>query len=175
MSTLTVTSILRGLRGGPRVWLGDGKGKWKEASAGLPAPEVMGLYWGIAVGDVNGDGKPDLVSTSQMPPQPLDCGTPGKAVCEGGGVEVFLQQTDGSWRSSNEGLQPMNALGVAVGDLNNDGNADIVVVGKKALKEIGGFTESSLPGRRYRKWRLDEGTGLPLTGRMRTWGLGLPM
>jgi hypothetical protein len=159
---------------GPRVWLGDGKGKWKEASVGLPAPDVMGLYWGIAAGDLNGDGKLDLVSSSQMPPQPLDCGAPGKAVCDGGGVEVFLQQADGSWRSSNEGFRPMNALGVAIGDLNNDGKPDVIVTGKTALKEIGGvYGIFPYLGDGTGKWRLDEGTGLPLTGRMRTWGVGL--
>jgi len=159
---------------GPRVWLGDGKGGWAESSTGLPAPEVHGLYWGIAVGDVNGDGKLDLVSGSQMPPQPSGCGAPGAPVCDGGGVEVFLQQEDGSWRASNAGFQPMNALGVAIGDLDNDGNADVVVVGKQALQEIGGvYGIFPYLGDGAGNWRPHDGTGLPLTGRMRTWGVGL--
>ena len=159
---------------GPRVWLGDGKGTWTEASVGLPAPDIHGLYWGIAVGDLNGDGRPDLVSGSQMPPQPNDCGAPGAPVCVGGGVEVFLQKADGTWEFSNAGLRPMNALGVAVGDLNNDGHADIVAVGKKALDQIGGvYGVFAYLGDGKGNWTLAEDTGLPHTGQMRSWGVAV--
>lgn len=159
---------------GPRVWLGDGKGSWTEASVGLPAPEILGLYWGIALGDANGDGKLDVVSGSQMPPQPSGCGVAGAPVCEGGGVEVFLQQADGSWKSSNVGLQPMNALGVTFGDLNNDGHLDLIAVGKKALNEIGGvYGVFPYIGDGTGKWVLHSTTGLPNDGRERTWGVGV--
>ena len=158
---------------GPRVWLGDGKGQWTESSVGLPAPDVHGLYWGIATGDLNGDGRPDLVAGSQMPPQPDNCG-PGGEVCLGGGVEVYLQQADGGWQFSNQGLRPMNALGVAIGDLNNDGNADIVAVGKKALTQIGGvYGIFPYLGDGNGNWSAADGTGLPAKGRMRTWGIDL--
>lgn len=159
---------------GPRVWVGDGKGAWTEASVGLPAPEILGLYWGIAVGDVNGDGRLDLASGSQMPPQPTGCGSPGAAVCTGGGVEVFVQQADGSWQASNEGLQPLNALGVAFGDLNNDGHTDLVVTGKAHLTEIGGvYGVFPYLGDGSGKWKLHDQSGLPNDGRERTWGVGL--
>ncbi len=65
---------------GPRVWLGDGKGSWREASEGLPAPDIHGLYQGIAVGDVNGDGKLDLTTGSAKD-----------------GVEVFIQGDGGKF------------------------------------------------------------------------------
>ncbi len=159
---------------GPRVWLGNGKGTWTESSVGLPAPDIHGLYWGIAVGDLNGDGRPDLVSGSQMPPQPDGCGAAGAPTCVGGGIEVFLQNADGTWQFSNVGLLSMNTLGVAVGDLNNDGKLDIVAVGKRSLDQIGGvYGVFPYLGDGAGNWTLASGTGLPDTGQMRTWGVDL--
>jgi len=159
--------------GGPRVWLGDGKGNWTEASQGLPAPEIHGLYWGLSVGDVNGDGKLDLASGSQMPPLPEGCGAPGAPVCAGGGVEAFLQRADGSWEFANQGLLPMNALGVSIGDLTKDGKADVVVVGKRALDEIGGvYGVFVYMGDGTGKWTPVAPAGLPQNGKERSWGVG---
>lgn len=169
-----IVDVVAAYSAGPRVWLSDGKGGWQEASQGLPAPEIHGLYWGIATGDLNGDGRMDIVAGSQMPPLPDNCGAPGAPVCVGGGVEAYLQQPDGSWVFANEGFQPMNALGVAVGDLNNDGKADVVVVGKRALDEIGGvYGVYTYLGDGSGKWTLVDPEGLPQTGKERTWGVGL--
>jgi hypothetical protein len=145
---------------GPRVWLGDGKGNWREGSEGLPAPDIHGLYWGIAVGDVNGDGKPDIATGAALP-----------------GAEVFIQETGPNgirWRKASQGIVPMNALGVALGDLNNDGKLDLVVVGKTNLEEIGGvYGVFPFLGDGTGNWKLIDNTGLPTTGRERTWGVGL--
>ncbi|MBI4515569.1 MAG: VCBS repeat-containing protein [Deltaproteobacteria bacterium] len=142
---------------GPRVWLGNGKGGFREGSEGLPAPDVHGLYmFGIALGDVNGDGKLDLAASSAVP-----------------GIEVFLWD-NGKWKVSSTGLMPMNALGVAFGDLNNDGKTDLVVAGKTNLEEIGGvYGVFPFLGDGQGNWKLVETTTLPLTGRERTWGVGL--
>ena len=68
----------------------------------------------------------------------------------------------------------MNALGVAIGDLNNDGKPDVVVVGKRALDEIGGvYGVFTYLGDGTGKWTLVEPAGLPQTGKERTWGVGL--
>jgi hypothetical protein len=146
---------------GPRVWLGNGKGEWKEASEGFPAPEIHGLYWGIAVGDVNNDGKLDVASGAAVP-----------------GAEVFIQEQGEfgpRWRRSIEGIVPMNALGVALGDLDKDGNIDLVVAGKTNLEEIGGvYGIFPFFGDGKGKWTLRSDTGLPNDGRERTWGVALP-
>ena len=84
------------------------------------------------------------------------------------------QQADGSWVFANEGFLPMNALGVASGDLNNDGKMDVVVVGKRALDEIGGvYGIYTYLGDGTGKWTLVDPAGLPQTGKERTWGVGL--
>lgn len=166
--------VIAAYAAGPRVWLGDGKGHWTEASQGLPAPQIHGLYWGLDVGDLNGDGKLDIVSGSQMPPLPEGCGAPGAPTCAGGGVEAFLQQPDGSWQFANVGFLPMNALGVAIGDLNNDGKADVTAVGKRALDEIGGvYGVYTYLGDGQGNWQPVVAEGLPQTGKERSWGVGI--
>ena len=149
--------IIAAYSAGPRVWLGDGKGKWHEASEGLPAPDIHGLYWGTAVGDVNGDGKLDIATGSAIP-----------------GAEVFIQEPGPKWRKASDGIVPMNALGVALGDLNNDGKVDLVVAGKTNLEEIGGvYGVFPFFGDGAGNWKLVDNTGLPTTGRERTWGAAL--
>jgi hypothetical protein len=75
----------------------------------------------IAVGDVNGDGKPDLVVA--------DGG--GSGACGpgyDGVVSVLLGNGDGTFRPAvcydSGGL---NAMSVAIGDVNGDGHPDVVV------------------------------------------------
>jgi len=145
---------------GPRVWLGDGTGTWRDASLGLPAPSAHGFYWGLAVGDVNGDGKLDVATGAAVP-----------------GAEVFVQTVEPNgpgWRSASEGILTLTAAGVALGDLNGDAHLDLVVAGKTDTKKVGG-TYGLFPflGDGAGHWRLVEDSGLPATGRERTWGVAL--
>jgi len=143
---------------GPRIFLGDGKGSWREGSEGLPAPEIHGLYQSIAVGDVNGDGKLDIAA--------------GAATT---GVEVYIQDAGPKWRKANDGIIAMNVVfGLAFGDLNNDGKMDLVAAGKTALDEIGGvYGVFPFLGDGQGKWTYLPNTGLPQTGKEKSWGVGI--
>src|SRR5438132_1247119 len=73
----------------------------------------------MAVADVNGDGKPDLVVANA-------CGS--SSTCSTGGVAVLIGNGDGTFQA------PMNyasggafAYSVAVADVNGDGKPDVVV------------------------------------------------
>jgi hypothetical protein len=152
--------IVAAYAAGPRVWLGDGTGEWRDASDGLPTPSAHGSYWGLAVGDVNGDGKLDLATGAVM-----------------SGAEVFVQvpgPNGVTWRSASEGIPTLNAVGVALGDLNNDGHVDLVVAGKTDTKNLGGlYGVFAFLGDGAGHWTLVKDSGLPQTGRERTWGVGL--
>jgi hypothetical protein len=140
---------------GPRVWLGDGKGHWRAGSEGLPKPRLGGLFRGITVGDVNEDGRMDILVANAI-----------------NGPEVFLQNEAGSWQSTPDVLPSISggARAVALGDLNRDGHLDMVVGGRpsKATSDNGLFI---LKGDGRGGWTELQNTGVFPTGLSTTWGI----
>jgi Bacterial Ig-like domain (group 3)/FG-GAP-like repeat/FG-GAP repeat len=80
----------------------------------------------VAVADVNGDGKPDLV-VANICASSTDCSTGTVAVLLGNGDGTF--QTAVTYGSGGQG-----ATSVAVGDLNGDGKPDLAVVNGSSPK-----------------------------------------
>jgi hypothetical protein len=95
------------------LWLQGSDGSWGTPTQ-VPLAHIGTL--GLAVGDINGDGRPDIVVASG------GAGPPGK------GLGLLLQRADGGFDAGGYlDVDPVwGAWGVAIGDLDGDGRADIV-------------------------------------------------
>jgi hypothetical protein len=96
------------------VLLGNGDGTFQP-------PRTISLgerFNSVAVADVNGDGKPDLIVTY-----------PGAFLSNSGTVTVLLGNGDGSFQQPRTFATGATGRATAVGDINGDGRPDLVVVG----------------------------------------------
>jgi hypothetical protein len=70
----------------------------------------------VAVGDFNGDGKPDLAVANA-----------GKDIGDDGNVSILLGNGDGTFQAALNVAAGKNPFSIAVGDFNGDGRSDLVV------------------------------------------------
>lgn len=103
-------------RGGVGVLLGNGDGTFQAAQSYNSGGEYASA---IAVADVNGDGKPDLLVVNS-------CFS--NTDCTKGGVGVLLGNGDGTFQAAqNDFSGGWYPVGIAVADVNGDGKPDLVV------------------------------------------------
>jgi hypothetical protein len=123
-------SLLRGIGGpgGVSVLLGNGDGTFRSAVSYYSGGYNAGP---VAIGDVNGDGLPDVIVANNC-----DGGTDCSGELGPGVVGVLLGKGDGTLQApvsySSGGY---GARSLAVGDLNGDGHPDVVVAGNKSTSE----------------------------------------
>ncbi len=107
----------------PRIFLGDGKGQWRQWSEAR-YPQAPYEYGDAAAGDFNGDGLMDLAFGFHLK-----------------GLLVLIQESPGQFRRWSEGLdlqipgQGDDASGfstreIEVADWNSDGKLDIIALGE---------------------------------------------
>src|SRR6202453_1932206 len=101
------------------VLLGNGDGTFQTAvnyASGGQSPQA------IAIADVNGDGKLDVAITNE-------CAS--NSDCSSGFVSLLLGNGDGTFQNAvNSGSGGVYADSVAIGDVNGDGHADLVVANR---------------------------------------------
>ena len=140
---------------GPRVWRGDGKGHWQDYSRGLATSSAGGLYRGLAIGDINEDGRLDIVAAHFL-----------------NGPEIYLQTKDGGWQAKPRFRSTIKggATAVALGDLDGDGHLDLVVAGSQAVtNQYGLFIFKGNGKAEWTEYR----TNLPLKKLQFIWGVAL--
>jgi hypothetical protein len=112
------------------VLLGNGDGTFQGAvtySSGDKANVAQ--ISSVAVADVNGDGHPDLLLTTQS------MGANGN---NGGAVSVLLGNSNGTFQAAVEDASGgSQTLGVAVGDVNGDGRPDVLIANSCSQNNIG--------------------------------------
>lgn len=106
------------------ILLGDGKGNFHE-SPGSPFP-CGNSPFGVTIGDVNHDGNPDLAIVNSPSITASNTGRDGLTVLLGNGKGKFSTMPGSPFTT---GTSPTR---VAIGDVDGDGIADIVVTNYKS-------------------------------------------
>jgi hypothetical protein len=88
------------------VFLGDGEGGWRMSTR---PPEATIGYADLAFGDLDADGRTDLVAVGSSH----------------GGIALFLGDGKGGWVRTDAGLPQGWGNDVALGDIDGDGRLDI--------------------------------------------------
>jgi hypothetical protein len=103
--------------GSVSILLGNGDGTFQDAKNYAAGPTPLS----VAVGDLNGDGHPDLAVATDGSED------------EYGGVTVLLGNGDGTFQEPKKYDLGVGFHSVAVGDLNRDGHPDLAVIGYDLL------------------------------------------
>ncbi|MFZ0478881.1 MAG: FG-GAP-like repeat-containing protein [Terriglobales bacterium] len=102
---------------GYSVFLGNGDGTFNLNNTYTPAGTGANF---CAVGDLNGDGNPDIVATTNY-----------DANGNAGGVDVLLGNGDGTFQGPVSYIAGgLESFGIAIGDVNNDGFPDVIVTSR---------------------------------------------
>ena len=133
----------------PDIWAGDGRGGWRQVGAGFTKSQ----FYGVAAGDMDGDGIEELFFASFH----YASGSP-----IGGGVRVYRRSGGGFQEVTGTGLDTtLTANDVAPADFDGDGNLDVAATMTTGAGDNRIFLYRGDGKGRFTPWAA---TGLPAPG-----------
>ena len=120
------------------VLLGEGDGTFQAAQS-YPLGYLGVFLNSIAIADVNGDGKPDLLATCVS-----------QAACSNGRIALALGNGDGTFqRAQSYASGGFDPFSLAVADVNGDGRPDLLALNPCSSSDCSANSVGVLLGRKY--------------------------